>query len=1155
MEKIKLDGFNGLRFTPYRKKGCFTPNSGSPYNCTLFNTKCGINPNKAVFTIDSKTSSILIVNKNATQLLGYTSKEFCDSNMKFSNLLTCKNKVHVSALAENQFNSEDGTMMLLSGKVVEMIHKNGQKIPVSLWIRHIDNHCNDARCLAVAEAVERKIGQLVIDSNGTIISGDNEALLLFQLDSLEKFIGLDIAVLVPSIQLPQHDMGVVNSTETIPKHIRKQRATGKTQDGVSFPLCLMITKHENDEENKEIFSSDANLSYYDITIWVYSNLSGLIIIDDNSIIESCNHHFSTLMFGYPQSKIIGQNIFKLIPNFGQEFEYIDARNQISSAVENEESETETDHILMNDPFSMSLAPPPSSVASSIGNTNTKIKEGFKICLDFTSSSHSSLKSDIDKIDTENDKNIANYSTDDDTNELLTPVNEDPVTDQISNSNGISTTNTFSNNLEMTPKSYNNINSSISKTIESQTTKNSTAVTSTPDIRKRSSIGPSLDMNYLLKYQSPSQNTITQQFNYNYVDGKYKGEAVHADGNIIDIVYTINRHNLISSNSTIYLIWISRDRGSESINEDEEGDDDKQFNLTLTLNSFTSTIDNSVGGAAIKNTTASSACISNATSMMTSATAGTNTLANITSQASRPNSLSIISQCEEEQISGEYSKNYTTLKQIGKGAYGFVKMAYRNSDKLLVISKFILKEKLCPNFMITTEDNKEIPMEIYLLMRVKHPNIVSVLDVYENEKFFQLIMEKHGSAMDLFEFIDRRPLMDEKLGCFIFRQIANAVDYLHSLNILHRDIKDENIIIDHHFQIKLIDFGSATFMQEGKMFSTFYGTTEYCSPEVLAGNKYKGPELEMWSLGVTLYVLMFFENPFLDMEDTLRAELLFPQDVSVALENLLLRMLDKDPNTRITMKELLANEWITQEIVNNFNFASIVPCTESESHPDVYFDSGLAAAYSSATALSTSHDSLSLVDDSIVDACDENDMKCDFDDHIMVKINQNLTELNLNKDDSSMINANNSNRTSSNRSKTGNKLKVDVSDDQQQHQPKQSDISQTLSSFESNICITISSSNPLTTSKSENNIFDKNMSMNASHFNVVSLSDLSAESNGDLHYMNDLSRTQVLNRLSDENINNNDENPSAKELALLCVENEEFLWEKHYYSRVDAFEDN
>lgn len=67
--------------------------------------------------------------------------------------------------------------------------------------------------------------------------------------------------------------------------------------------------------------------------------------------------------------------------------------------------------------------------------------------------------------------------------------------------------------------------------------------------------------------------------------------------------------------------------------------------------------------------------------------------------------------------------------------------------------------------------------------------------------------------------------------------------------------------------------------------------------------------------MTLYVLIFFENPFLDMEDTLRAELMIPQDVSVELENLVMRMLDKDPRTRLTMKELLAHEWITQEIVS------------------------------------------------------------------------------------------------------------------------------------------------------------------------------------------------------------------------------------------------
>lgn len=792
MDKIKLDGFNGLRFTPYRKKGCFNSNSASPYSCSFFNPLSGINPNKAVFTIDSKTSSILIVNNNACNLLGYSSREFCEMNIKFSNLLACKNKVQVSALAENQFNSEDGTMTMLSGKVVEMIHKNGDKIPVSLWIRHIDGH--DGRCLAVAEPVERRVGKLIIDANGIVMSGDNEALMLFQLDSLEKFVGMDITVLLPSISLPDSNSSI------IPKNIRKQRATGKTQDGgVTFPLCLMITQHDECEEDEyDSTSSGGRIAVngirYCVAIWVYSNLSGLIVIDENSIIESCNHHFSTLMFGHPQSKIIGQNIFKLIPNFGQEFEYIDTRNQRTLSVENEESETETDHVLMNDPFSMNACPPPPPPPQiSTTSNNAKSKESFKICLDFTStSSHSNSSAGHDKLlDSENDKNAANCVTPsyDDSNELLTPVNEDQDGINLSNSlsSSISTTTTTTttaalatttkcDNCETPNKSIFKHQNSCEKT--SSGGNNSIMMTSTPDVRKRASIGLNI-----VTTTATSDCNKPQQFNYNYVDGKYKGEAVHADGNIIDIVYTIYKHQLASSNSTIYLVWISRD--PQCVHEDEEGDEEKQFNLTLTLNSLTSTIETSFGGnSALKNTTvASSTCLSNATSMMTSAaTVGTNTLANITSQASRPNSLSIISQGEEEQISGEYSKNYTTLKQIGKGAYGYVKMAYRNSDRLLVISKFILKEKLCPNFMVTTEEKREIPMEIYLLKRIKHPNIVSVLDVYENEKFFQLIMEKHGSGMDLFEFIDRRPLMDEALGCFIFRQIANAVNYLHSLNV-------------------------------------------------------------------------------------------------------------------------------------------------------------------------------------------------------------------------------------------------------------------------------------------------------------------------------------------------------------------------------------
>jgi PAS domain-containing serine/threonine kinase len=252
-------------------------------------------------------------------------------------------------------------------------------------------------------------------------------------------------------------------------------------------------------------------------------------------------------------------------------------------------------------------------------------------------------------DTENDKNIMNrYNGGHDEHELLTPVNEmghamsDPSTDEenVSNKTQLdSSTHTTCSNLDGTPKGNKALTGDCLKPI----------ITSTPDVRKRLSIGSS--------QIGPSG---VQQFDYNYADGKYKGEAVHADGNIIDIVYTIYKHTLSSTNNTIYLVWICRDP-DEYHNEDV--DEEKHFNLTLTLNSITSTMENSIGGANMKT---ASACVSNAASSLMMTSAGTNTLANITSTTSRPNSLSIVSQCEDEQVSGEYCKNYTTLKQIGKG---------------------------------------------------------------------------------------------------------------------------------------------------------------------------------------------------------------------------------------------------------------------------------------------------------------------------------------------------------------------------------------------------------------------------------------------------------------------------------------------------------
>ena len=138
----------------------------------------------------------------------------------------------------------------------------------------------------------------------------------------------------------------------------------------------------------------------------------------------------------------------------------------------------------------------------------------------------------------------------------------------------------------------------------------------------------------------------------------------------------------------------------------------------------------------------------------------------------------------------------------------------------------------------------------------------MLEAFDEGEQFVMVMEKHGDGLDLFEFIDRSPKVDEPLVSYIFRQVqpptfppflsaliqcscyiacciaqvVEAVAFLHGRGVLHRDIKDENMVIDRNFHLKLIDFGAAAFMQPQRKFSTFCGTIEYCSPEVLQGNK-------------------------------------------------------------------------------------------------------------------------------------------------------------------------------------------------------------------------------------------------------------------------------------------------------------------------------
>lgn len=296
------------------------------------------------------------------------------------------------------------------------------------------------------------------------------------------------------------------------------------------------------------------------------------------------------------------------------------------------------------------------------------------------------------------------------------------------------------------------------------------------------------------------------------------------------------------------------------------------------------------------------------------------------EAPTPAELEGLAACE-----GEYSLKYSTISPLGSGAFGFVWTAVEKEHNKEVVVKFIKKEKVLEDCWVEDPKLGKVTLEIAILSKVDHANIIKVLDIFENQGFFQLVMEKHGSGLDLFAFIDRHPCLDEPLASYIFRQLVSAVGYLRSKGIIHRDIKDENIVIAEDFTIKLIDFGSAAYLERGKLFYTFCGTIEYCAPEVLMGNPYRGPELEMWSLGVTLYTLIFEENPFCEVEETMEAVIHPPFLVSEELMNLLSGLLQPSPEQRTTLEKLIIDPWVTQPVdLANYTWEEVCRINQPDS---------------------------------------------------------------------------------------------------------------------------------------------------------------------------------------------------------------------------------
>jgi protein-serine/threonine kinase len=255
-------------------------------------------------------------------------------------------------------------------------------------------------------------------------------------------------------------------------------------------------------------------------------------------------------------------------------------------------------------------------------------------------------------------------------------------------------------------------------------------------------------------------------------------------------------------------------------------------------------------------------------------------------------------------------DYTILEDMGAGAYGQVKLARYGRKRQRVVLKYVTKSRILVDTWTRDRKLGTVPLEIHVLNHLKehpHRNLIEMKDFFEDDENYYIAMTAHSPGMDLFDYIELNTDMREIECISISLQVARALEHLHSLDIVHRDIKDENVVLDRHGWVKLIDFGSANYCRKGP-FDTFHGTIDYASPEALEGKPYNGKEQDVWACGILFYTLIYKENPFYNIDEIMDRDLRVPYIVSDRSIDLVRKMLNRDVPRRLTMQEVLQHPW-------------------------------------------------------------------------------------------------------------------------------------------------------------------------------------------------------------------------------------------------------
>ncbi|CAB4255712.1 similar to Saccharomyces cerevisiae YDR122W KIN1 Serine/threonine protein kinase involved in regulation of exocytosis [Maudiozyma barnettii] len=279
-----------------------------------------------------------------------------------------------------------------------------------------------------------------------------------------------------------------------------------------------------------------------------------------------------------------------------------------------------------------------------------------------------------------------------------------------------------------------------------------------------------------------------------------------------------------------------------------------------------------------------------------------------------------------------------METVGQGSMGKVKLAQNESDGQLVAVKvinralkvFLLRQEQVHSPRTTKElkereaalakeqarDRRTI-REAVLGQLMWHPNICKLYEWHILSNHYYLVFE-YVNGGQLLDYIIQNGLLTEKKSREFARAIGSVLLYLHKNNIVHRDLKIENIMIDNKGELKMIDFGLSNFYDSRSLLKTYCGSLYFAAPELLCATPYIGPEIDIWSFGVIIYVLVCGRVPFDDSDShklhqkIKRGKYTFPDFVTSDVKSLLKQMLVVDPNKRATLKKVLDHKWMNDQ---------------------------------------------------------------------------------------------------------------------------------------------------------------------------------------------------------------------------------------------------